>query len=390
MFSSLVNLSKILFIFISIIILFLIDHSNISAQNREGIPGPTLIYPPQYGPHLTPPITMSWENIQHATKYQLQISREDPEFTSPEIDTVTIYPGYTIDTLFGAHYNFYYWHVRAQLNTSEWTDWSETWRFLSFCLVDGPRMLKPPNEIIFQSEIITLEWQGCLGSFGYDIWIDDDPVFGSPDFRLESIDPFLDVFFLLPSKTYYWKVRSWHECAARWSDVWSFTTCTPFPPPEPLNPPNGAIDVSIPVELTWNESPYSIDFQLQMSTTPEFIDPLFDTIISGQYHSIAQLEEGIIYYWRLHLLTDDPCGYENWSQVKHFTTDIPFICGDTDHDDLITILDIVFIINYKYKSGPESYPPESADVNFDSEINIMDIVYLINYIYKLGSEPVCQ
>lgn len=40
-----------------------------------------------------------------------------------------------------------------------------------------------------------------------------------------------------------------------------------------------------------------------------------------------------------------------------------YICGDTDGDRLINILDIVYLINYKYKSGPAPDPLESADVN---------------------------
>ena len=53
------------------------------------------------------------------------------------------------------------------------------------------------------------------------------------------------------------------------------------------------------------------------------------------------------------------------------------------------MLDIVFLINYKYKSGPAPDPLESADVNHDLDINILDIVYLINYKYKGGPEPDC-
>lgn len=32
---------------------------------------------------------------------------------------------------------------------------------------------------------------------------------------------------------------------------------------------------------------------------------------------------------------------------------------------------------------------EAADVNSDELVNILDIVYLINYKYKGGAEPVC-
>jgi len=65
------------------------------------------------------------------------------------------------------------------------------------------------------------------------------------------------------------------------------------------------------------------------------------------------------------------------------------LCGDANLDGLINILDIVYIINFKYKSGPPPAFPECSDVNNDAVINILDIVFLINYKYKSGPAPVC-
>ncbi|MCP4633301.1 MAG: hypothetical protein GY855_10280, partial [candidate division Zixibacteria bacterium] len=65
-----------------------------------------------------------------------------------------------------------------------------------------------------------------------------------------------------------------------------------------------------------------------------------------------------------------------------------FLCGDLNGDGKIDILDIVFLINFKYKGGLEPDPQYSADVNSDTNIDILDIVYLINYKYKGGPEPV--
>jgi len=64
-------------------------------------------------------------------------------------------------------------------------------------------------------------------------------------------------------------------------------------------------------------------------------------------------------------------------------------CGDFNDDEVINILDIVFLINYVYKSGTAPEPLTSADVNSDEDINILDIVYLISYVYKNGPEPDC-
>jgi len=65
------------------------------------------------------------------------------------------------------------------------------------------------------------------------------------------------------------------------------------------------------------------------------------------------------------------------------------ICGDADGDGIINILDILFLINYLYKSGAAPEHQHLSDVNSDTRINILDVVYLINYKYKSGAEPDC-
>ena len=63
--------------------------------------------------------------------------------------------------------------------------------------------------------------------------------------------------------------------------------------------------------------------------------------------------------------------------------------GETDGLLLINILDIVYLINYKYKEGPAPIPYAlcSGDTNRDCVINILDIVLLINFKYKEGPAP---
>lgn len=66
-----------------------------------------------------------------------------------------------------------------------------------------------------------------------------------------------------------------------------------------------------------------------------------------------------------------------------------WICGDVNNDETINILDIIFLIDYKFKGGPAPENPAAADVNIDAAVNILDIIYLIDYKFKGGSAPNC-
>ena len=65
-------------------------------------------------------------------------------------------------------------------------------------------------------------------------------------------------------------------------------------------------------------------------------------------------------------------------------------CGEIDGLDGINILDIVHLINFKYKDGPPPEDMDMADCDGIEGINILDIVHLINYKYKDGPEPICD
>ncbi len=71
------------------------------------------------------------------------------------------------------------------------------------------------------------------------------------------------------------------------------------------------------------------------------------------------------------------------------TVTFTFLCGDVTNDALINILDIIYLIDFKFKGGPAPAVMESADVNGDSLVNILDIIYLIDFKFKGGPEPDC-
>lgn len=70
---------------------------------------------------------------------------------------------------------------------------------------------------------------------------------------------------------------------------------------------------------------------------------------------------------------------------------VALVRGDVNDDGDIQVSDVVYLINYLLKGGPEPVPvPQVGDVNCDDEVDLADVVYLINYLLKSGPSPCIQ
>ena len=63
--------------------------------------------------------------------------------------------------------------------------------------------------------------------------------------------------------------------------------------------------------------------------------------------------------------------------------------GDANSDGKLNVTDVIYLVNYLFKGGPEPNPLLAADVNCDAKINVTDVIYLINYLFKGGPPPAC-
>jgi hypothetical protein len=61
--------------------------------------------------------------------------------------------------------------------------------------------------------------------------------------------------------------------------------------------------------------------------------------------------------------------------------------GDANVDGKVTVSDVVYLINYLFKGGPEPWKAYS-DANGDERVTVSDVVYLINYLFKGGPPPI--
>jgi hypothetical protein len=63
--------------------------------------------------------------------------------------------------------------------------------------------------------------------------------------------------------------------------------------------------------------------------------------------------------------------------------------GDCNADGVIDVGDVVYLVNFLYKSGSPPDPLEAGDTNCDDVVNVGDVVYLVNYLFKGGLPPSC-
>ncbi len=248
---------------------------------------------------------------------------------------------------------------------------------------------------------------GSLSLADYFVYVDDDSDFSSPDG--EIVDYVDDGDFtsfvsgLAPGETYYWKVVAVYNepWPVFYSTAISSTRSFIFIVPGLISPANGATDQSTSPLLDWASVfpglVLGTGYHILVDDNSDFSSPEIDNSSGGSSHS-PDLDYFTTYYWKVRSYTvspywPNPTTYYNWSARWEFTTEMAWLCGDVNADAAVNILDIVYIINYKYKGGPAPDPIESGDVNSylqpDGLINILDVVYLINYKYKSGPEPVC-
>jgi len=167
-------------------------------------------------------------------------------------------------------------------------------------------------------------------------------------------------------------------------------------PPDPfslLSPWNKKFIPAV-VHFDWEDAtdPCPLDqvrydlYVINVSVLPP--DTTIDSnLVASEFEKV--LDPGI-YCWTVK--AKDNRGAERWSnQTRHFivTGLRRSRLGELNGDGYINGADVVFLINYLYKSGTAPDPLELADVNCDGVVNAGDVVFLINYLFKNGPPPSC-
>ena len=160
-------------------------------------------------------IVFEWNEYSGVTRYYLSVSpNEDfsPTFNYPSDST-----SYQLnDFEFGEQY---YWRVRAE-HSEDVSNWSDAY---SFTTTNSITLTSPADNATDVNKCPRFEWEEVLGATAYQLWVDIDENFTSPENFITS-----DYFHQCQSGmeggvTYFWKVRGIAGLdTSNWSPAWSF------------------------------------------------------------------------------------------------------------------------------------------------------------------------
>jgi hypothetical protein len=83
--------------------------------------------------------------------------------------------------------------------------------------------------------------------------------------------------------------------------------------------------------------------------------------------------------------TENPVMY---LELEAWRPEASIMCGDANGNEAIEAGDVVHLITYLFRAGPEPIPLCIGDANCSSMVEAGDIVYLIGYLFR-GGDPPC-
>jgi len=303
----------------------------VNAKNAAGISGysatwsfstlgfaaPTLVSPPNNATNQPTTLTLVWNPSTGATTYRLQLATT-PTFTTTAFDDSTITTtSQQVGPLNGN--TIYYWRVNAK-NAAGISGYSATWSFSTLGFA-APTLVSPPNNATNQPTTLTLVWNPSTGATTYRLQLATTPTFTTTVFDDSTITTTSQQVGPLNGNTiYYWRVNAKNAAeTSSYSALWNFTTTMTAPSaPSLVSPLNGAINQPFILTLRWNRSTSAVTYRLQVSTTPSFVNTVFDdSTLVPTSRTIYRLNNDVTYYWRVK--AKNALGESPYSEIWNFT-----------------------------------------------------------------------
>jgi hypothetical protein len=281
-----------------------------------GPAAPTLLTPPDGTSVCDTTPRFEWSPVNGATSYRIQVD-ESFNFSSPEIDQTTPDTSHTPGTALGL--GAYYWHVQA-VNASGAGEWSSTWGVVAECLPAAPSLSTPADGSSTCEARPTFYWDHVSRATSYQIEIDEDADFSSPEIVRTTIGTFFTPGVDLPPGTHHWRVRTANVCGmGEWSSTRSITILTTPTQPDLSSPFNGDTTSDDTPTFRWDGVSGATWYRVQVDDDSDFDSPEINETTGGTSHTPGSGLPDDVYHWRVRAYNE--CGTGSWSEVWQLTVE---------------------------------------------------------------------
>lgn len=259
-------------------------------------------------------VTFTWNSVQDATEYQLQIAR--PNFTNPlqiVLDTIVTSTSFTQQLAVGQ----YEWRVRA-LNSSYNTAYTS--RFITIASNEDFQsntvlLTSPSNNLITNTPAQTLSWQSIIGSTNYQVQVYNE----SNVVVLDQTTPNTTYSYTFPEGAHQWRVRATNGTDFTLYSSRSVLIDTTAPNTATLtSPANASSTTATDITFQWNRTAITGSTEtdkIYIYTNSALTNLLFEGQATSPY--TKSLTAGT-YYWRVK--ASDSAGNEGaYSNTFSFT-----------------------------------------------------------------------
>jgi beta-lactamase superfamily II metal-dependent hydrolase len=296
---------------------------------RSALSSPILTAPDDAANLLTNRPTFTWNVVNGATGYTLQIGR-NLAFSSLVGTYLVTSATYTPTVNLPANITLY-WRVQSR-GTNGPSAWSATRSINTANPPSIPVLLLPAPNALTTDYTPRLDWTQSTVPAGttfdhYELWLDKNSDFSSS--YMTDIAGLANHEFTLPdpdalnsNATYYWRVRS-HNAAGEYGS-WSLvrTLRTALPPPHLIVPNDGwDLTTNLPT-FEWETVTGATGYTLQIGRNAAFTSLVGSYAPTpASYTLAASLPVNITLYWRVQSRgTNGPSG---WSATRSFNTANP-------------------------------------------------------------------
>jgi len=353
-------------------------------------PGTPILLSPANGQSISDNSpTLDWNDVANADYFQVQVDN-DSNFVSPDrsnqptASTWTVTPDIANGTWF--------WRVRANAD-SVFGNWSQVWRFTITGGSPGvPVLLSPANGSSTDDLSPTLDWSDVISADFYQVQVDNNPDFSSPE---RSNQPTLSTWTVNPdllTGAWFWRVRANDNSVyGNWSAIWSFIVTSGGRPgvPNLVFPPHGSRINDNSPWLDWSTVSGADFYQIQVDNSPYFSSPDRNHLTTASWWIVNPDIANGIWYWRVRAY--DNSVYGDWSVIWGFvisTSLVNSLPGDVNNSGAVDGTDLVYLISYLKGGPPPALDIMAADVNGSCSIDGDDVTYLTNYLK--GNGPALQ